>query len=432
MPTLLEGLTEVDVLHIAFGCRFALDMFTILQQLSPTPNHEPLPRDPEFAIHFEHGCYTRLKTDLLASLLGPRSWKGTHTLSLSVWVELVVTQCHSRHVDSHRSCTARFELTTVSIHDTHDLPVQTLSAHHSVLVCFPHRSLCARFISPWFLSLGVCLCRVHPCAPRAQMAVMVIPRTHCHFLMQARALRVPELCDDHTLPSCLVTNSLAKSGYRSVNTLVFPDPWLTQGAPVTLPACALHQLFVMSCDLAHHGLYCSHVYVCTHHRSSQHLHFRCLSLLFSRAHMDGPQCTRLPLGTTEWNHSYCTASSLSALHSLQQLQAGASSPSPVQMSSASTRQSHDAALSSFCALSHRPRSVLPIHRFGRAPPALSQMTFCQLRSLRLPRNSPLLPSCIINTVSLFFNGIQDRPAGTPLILSRRPVEFPCGYSSRSQ
>ena len=28
-PTLLEGLTEVDVLHIALGCRFALDIFTI-------------------------------------------------------------------------------------------------------------------------------------------------------------------------------------------------------------------------------------------------------------------------------------------------------------------------------------------------------------------------------------------------------------------
>ena len=26
-PTLLEGLTEVDVLHIALGCRFALDIF---------------------------------------------------------------------------------------------------------------------------------------------------------------------------------------------------------------------------------------------------------------------------------------------------------------------------------------------------------------------------------------------------------------------
>ena len=39
-PTWLEGLTEVDVLHIALGCRFALDMFTISQQL---------PHDPEFA-----------------------------------------------------------------------------------------------------------------------------------------------------------------------------------------------------------------------------------------------------------------------------------------------------------------------------------------------------------------------------------------------
>ena len=46
-PTLLEGLTEVDVLHIALGCRFALDIFTISQRHSPTPDHEPLPHDPE-------------------------------------------------------------------------------------------------------------------------------------------------------------------------------------------------------------------------------------------------------------------------------------------------------------------------------------------------------------------------------------------------
>ena len=46
-PTLLGGLTEVDVLHIALGCRFALDIFTISQQYSPTPDHEPLPHDPE-------------------------------------------------------------------------------------------------------------------------------------------------------------------------------------------------------------------------------------------------------------------------------------------------------------------------------------------------------------------------------------------------
>ena len=40
-------------------------------------------------------------------------------------------------------------------------------------------------------------------------------------------------------------------------------------------------------------------------------HFRCLFLLSSPAHMDEPQCMRLPLGTTEWNHSYYMASSLS-------------------------------------------------------------------------------------------------------------------------
>ena len=47
-PTLLEGLSEVDVLHKALRCRFAFDIFTI-SQLSPTPDHEPFPHDPEFA-----------------------------------------------------------------------------------------------------------------------------------------------------------------------------------------------------------------------------------------------------------------------------------------------------------------------------------------------------------------------------------------------
>ena len=47
MPTLLDGLTEVDVLHKALGCRFALDIFTISQQYSPAHDHEPLPHDPE-------------------------------------------------------------------------------------------------------------------------------------------------------------------------------------------------------------------------------------------------------------------------------------------------------------------------------------------------------------------------------------------------
>ena len=50
MPTLLDGLTDVDVLHIALGCRFALDIFTISQHYSPALDHEPLPHDPELLL----------------------------------------------------------------------------------------------------------------------------------------------------------------------------------------------------------------------------------------------------------------------------------------------------------------------------------------------------------------------------------------------
>ena len=94
-PTLLEGLTEVDVLHIALGCRFALD-------ISRFRSHIPLHL---ITSHF----LTILGSLHFASLLGPRSWKGTHTLSLSLcgrnsWLHSV----NSRHVDLHRSCTARF------------------------------------------------------------------------------------------------------------------------------------------------------------------------------------------------------------------------------------------------------------------------------------------------------------------------------------
>ena len=46
-PTLLDGLTDVDVLHIALGCRFALDILIVLQHYSSTLELVPLPDDPE-------------------------------------------------------------------------------------------------------------------------------------------------------------------------------------------------------------------------------------------------------------------------------------------------------------------------------------------------------------------------------------------------
>ena len=43
----LRLLSEVDVLLITTGCRFALDIFTISQRYYPTPDLEPPPLDAE-------------------------------------------------------------------------------------------------------------------------------------------------------------------------------------------------------------------------------------------------------------------------------------------------------------------------------------------------------------------------------------------------
>ena len=160
--------------------------------------------------------------------------------------------------------------------------------------------------------------------------------------MQARALRFPELCDDHTPPSCLVAYPLAKLEHRSVNTLVLPDPWRTQGGLVTFLACALHQPFVRSCDLAHHGLYCSHVCACTHHSSLQHL-----SLVFTFVIFQFSDGRTAEGAAASWHHrveslllhgQFALSTTFSPT-----VTSCASPPLPVQMS-ASTRESHGAAL----------------------------------------------------------------------------------------
>ena len=130
---------------------------------------------------------------------------------------------------------------------------------------------------------------------------MTIPRTHCHFTMQARAQRVPEFCDDHTLPSCLVTNSLAEPRYRSVNILALSDPSLTQGP-------AFRQLVRL-------GASWPVLFACLYRRSLKHLPFRCLPSLFFRVHVEEQQNMLLPHGTTGSNHSYYTGTPHSAPHS---------------------------------------------------------------------------------------------------------------------
>ena len=118
---------------------------------------------------------------------------------------------------------------------------------------------------------------------------------------------------------------------------------------MTFLACALHQLFVRSCDFPHHGLYCSLVCACTHQISLQHLCLVFAFVIFSSQMEEQQNIPQQnipqPHGTTWWNHFCYTGIRLSAPHSLQQLQAGASSPPSMQMS-ASTRVSHGAAPSS--------------------------------------------------------------------------------------
>ena len=86
-------------------------------------------------------------------------------------------------------------LSVCSLHDTPNLLVQMLNVPPlSLGLLSAKQSLCL-----FLLTL----------APLAQC-------THCHFVTQARALRVPELCDDHIPSSCLVVYPLAKLGHRSV------------------------------------------------------------------------------------------------------------------------------------------------------------------------------------------------------------------------
>ena len=93
-PTLLEGLTEVDVLHIALGCRFAL---TYSRFRSNIPLHLITSHflTTLSSPHSEHWLHTSATFVTSANWLGPRSFQFssimcapdcddnlTHTLSL--------------------------------------------------------------------------------------------------------------------------------------------------------------------------------------------------------------------------------------------------------------------------------------------------------------------------------------------------------------
>ena len=149
------------------------------------------------------------------------------------------------------------------------------------------------------------------------LTVTTTSRTHCHFVMQARALRGPEVYVNHTSLSCLVAFSFTMMEHWVFYTLVLPDPWLTQEGPVTSLVSASYQLFVRSCDLAHDSQHCSHFCANTHRSLLLHLSL-VLAFVYLCSQMDEHQHVRPSAGTTKFNHSYFEGNSLSALHSSQQ------------------------------------------------------------------------------------------------------------------
>ena len=136
--------------------------------------------------------------------------------------------------------------------------------------------------------------------------------------MQARALRVPEVCVNHTSPSCLVAFPFDMMEDRVFTRWCFLTHGLTQEGLVTSLVSALYQLFVRSCDLAHDGQHCSNFCANTHRSLLHHLSL-VLAFVYLCSQMEEHQNVRPSTGTTELNHSYYTGNSLSALHSLQQL-----------------------------------------------------------------------------------------------------------------
>ena len=80
-PTLLEGPSEVDVLYFPIGCRIALDIITISQQYSLTPDHVPTPLDAEL--------------ELLLRGLVPHPLYGGHD-GQATWTTLVERDSHSK------------------------------------------------------------------------------------------------------------------------------------------------------------------------------------------------------------------------------------------------------------------------------------------------------------------------------------------------
>ena len=206
--------------------------------------------------------------------------------------------------------------------------------------------------------------------------------------MQARALRVPEVCVNHTPPPCLVEYPFTKMEYRVLNTLVLPDPWLTQDGPVTFPACALYQL-LSGLAIWHMMANIVHISVPTHIAACFYISLWCL---------------RLSLSVLRWKSIRISDRLLAPLSGITLTVRATHSlhytlPNSYMMIRSPRLRSHWSPPRRLTALrsqalcpAHSYHTVSSAHMFLRAPLATSQAKQCQLRSVRPSRSSHSLSS----------------------------------------
>ena len=182
-----------------------------------------------------------------------------------------------------------------------------------------------------------------------------------------------------------------------MNTLVLPDPLLTQGGPVTSQCVHCTGFSSGRSTWRHHGLHCSHVCVCAHHCPLQHLpscvRLRCPSVPIW---MNARTCGFL---LAQGGITLTTRASRTPHHTLSSSHNLVRAPYPV-LRNRPPHGSHMVQRLQAPCPALRIHTVPSAHRFRRPPPALSQVTLCQPRSLRLPRSSPLPNSWSVASLSM--------------------------------
>ena len=122
-----------------------------------------------------------------------------------------------------------------------------------------------------------------------------------------------------------------------------------------IPSVCILSAFCQVVRFVHPGSSGSHVTASTHHSLPLHVALEFVFATFS-FQMEGQQNVRPPPGTTEWNHSYYTGNSLSAPHSVQQLQNGMISTSVQPLAYA--QETNGTASSGFVSSPQLPRSAI--------------------------------------------------------------------------